>query len=150
MLIFVATVGLPGSGKSTWAREWVLEDPANRSRVNRDDLRTMLRGKLVWGDPDLERQVTLAQHATIRALLASGISVVSDDTNLKPPHLYQLLLIAQECGAEVSIHRMDTPVEECIRRDALRPPEQRVGAEVIRRMAAQRDSGTAQRCNLGS
>lgn len=140
MLAFVATVGLPGSGKSTWAEGWVAQDPANRARVNRDKLRETLRGSLVWGDPDLERQVTIAQHALIRALLGAGVSVVSDDTNLKPVHLYQLLLIAQECGAEVTIHRMDTPVEECVRRDALRPPEQRVGAEVIRRMAEQQGS----------
>lgn len=132
----VLTVGLPGSGKSTWAREWVAEDPARRARVNRDDLRTMLRGELVWGDRDLEEQVTAAQRATVRALLEAGISVVVDDTNLNRARRGALISIGKAAGADVVIHQMDTPVEECIRRDALRPPHQRVGEAVIRRLAA--------------
>lgn len=136
MTQLVLTVGLPGSGKSTWAKQWVAEDPARRARVNRDDLRTMLRGELIWGDRDLEEQVTAAQRAAVAALLAAGVSVVVDDTNLNPARRNILVSIGQAAGADVVIHRMDTPIEECIRRDALRPPHQRVGEAVIRRLAA--------------
>ena len=34
--------GIPASGKSTWARQWVSEDPEHRVRFNRDDIRNML------------------------------------------------------------------------------------------------------------
>ena len=34
--------GLPGSGKSTWAKAWVNEDPINRVRLNWDDMRNMM------------------------------------------------------------------------------------------------------------
>ena len=34
--------GIQGSGKSTWARKWVLEDPEHRVRSNNDDIRNML------------------------------------------------------------------------------------------------------------
>lgn len=34
--------GLQGSGKSTWAKQWVNEDPEHRVRFNRDDVRNML------------------------------------------------------------------------------------------------------------
>ena len=34
--------GIQGSGKSTWARKWVLEDPEHRVRFNNDDIRNML------------------------------------------------------------------------------------------------------------
>lgn len=40
--------GLPGSGKSTWAKEWVAGDPDNRVRINRDDIRYASFGKY-WG-----------------------------------------------------------------------------------------------------
>ena len=30
--------GIPASGKSTWARQWVSEDPEHRVRFNRDSL----------------------------------------------------------------------------------------------------------------
>ena len=136
MPTLIITVGLPGSGKSTWARQWVAENPHWRARVNRDDLRDMLHGGRK-GTAWQERQVTLAQHAAVRALLERGYEVVVDDTNLVASHRRELLAIARECGAKVVIRRFDDiPVETCIARDARRPRRTRVGAEVIRRMAA--------------
>lgn len=38
----VVTVGLPGSGKSTWALGWVAEDLAGRARVGTDQIADML------------------------------------------------------------------------------------------------------------
>ena len=38
----ILTRGIQGSGKSTWARQWVEEDPENRVRINNDDIRNML------------------------------------------------------------------------------------------------------------
>jgi predicted kinase len=38
----ILTRGVPASGKSTWAKAWVEEDPLNRVRVNRDNLRWTL------------------------------------------------------------------------------------------------------------
>src|SRR3990167_2822145 len=40
-LQLVCTRGLPASGKTTWAREGVANDPARRVRVSRDDFRAM-------------------------------------------------------------------------------------------------------------
>ena len=34
--------GIQGSGKTTWAKSWVLEDPKHRIRFNNDDIRNML------------------------------------------------------------------------------------------------------------
>ncbi len=89
MPTLIITIGLPGSGKSTWAKAWVGEDPARRARVNRDDLRAMLHGGRV-GTAWQERQVTLAQHAAVRALLLHGFEVMVDDTNLVAKHRQQL------------------------------------------------------------
>ena len=33
--------GIQGSGKTTWAKQWVLEDPEHRVRFNNDDIRNM-------------------------------------------------------------------------------------------------------------
>jgi predicted kinase len=38
----IICVGLPASGKSTFSKSWVLEDPKTRVRVCRDDIRRML------------------------------------------------------------------------------------------------------------
>lgn len=34
--------GIQGSGKTAWARQWVLEDPEHRVRFSNDDIRNML------------------------------------------------------------------------------------------------------------
>lgn len=34
--------GIQGSGKTTWAKQWTLEDPEHRVRFNNDDIRNML------------------------------------------------------------------------------------------------------------
>lgn len=132
----VLTRGLPGSGKSTWARAWVAEDPGKRTRINRDDLRSMLFGG--WtGLPDHEAAVTCVQRAAILHLVTIGWSVVVDDTNLNPDHLAALVAVGEAAGAEVEVHDMtDVPVKVCVERDAARLArgERGVGEAVIRRM----------------
>lgn len=80
----ILTRGIPASGKSTWAKAWVQEDPENRVRINRDDLRKMLFGatelKLGWAQ---EVQVTEAERAIAKTALSKGKDVVVDATNLR-------------------------------------------------------------------
>ncbi|MFN5657022.1 MAG: AAA family ATPase, partial [Pseudanabaena sp.] len=42
MLTVYFTIGLPASGKSTWAKEKVNKSPNIIKRVNKDELRAML------------------------------------------------------------------------------------------------------------
>ena len=107
--------GLPGSGKTTRARELVADDP-RCARVNRDDLRMMMFGAKVNLTPDQERAVTLAEHAMARALLSSW-NVVADDMNLRPRYVRDWLTIAAQRGADVVVVEMPTTLDECIDRD---------------------------------
>lgn len=124
------TRGLPGSGKTYWARTqtgW---------RVSRDSIRAMFNQGWVHGDRELELQCTQTQFAAIRALLAGGKDVIVDDTNLVEEHVTLLVGLAREFNADVEIVDFrDVPLELCIQRDAQR--DHPVGAEVIRRMASQ-------------
>lgn len=124
--------GLPGSGKTTRARELVADDP-RCARVNRDDLRMMMFGAKVNLTPAQERAVTLAEHAMARALLSSW-NVVADDMNLRPRYVRDWLTIAAQRGADVVVVEMPTTLDECIDRDAQRDAP--VSADVIRRIAA--------------
>src|SRR5690348_6177245 len=123
------TRGLPGSGKTTWAKQ-----QGGHLRINRDELRRMLHGgPLYTGWAEI--QVTLAQRAAIEALLRAGLNVICDDTNLRARVVRDLAELARSVGASVVVHDFtDVPVDECVARDALRADGERVGEEVIRDM----------------
>lgn len=135
------TRGLPGSGKTTRARNWVEEDPENRARVNRDDLRAMLHGGRLGAEWQ-EEQVTIAQRAQVAALLRAGVNVIADDTNLPNASVEAWRRLAADCGADLRILDLrDVPVEVCIANDAARGAAggRLVGERVIRKMAARRN-----------
>lgn len=127
------TRGLPGSGKTTFARQWVAHAPHSRARVNRDDLRMMMYGTPVGLTQEQEDQVTTASQTVVSNFLALGMDVIADDTNLDPLHLAQWHVVADQHYAGMEVHEIATPVEECVARDATR--ERVVGADVIRRLA---------------
>lgn len=133
--------GLPGSGKSTLAKALVAESNGTIIRVNRDDLRMMTFGKYVLDNPrEQEPLITKMQEAMVRAALRADVSVILDDTNGNARFRENWVRLAEQCKADVILHEMDTPIEECIRRDQERwerDGERLVGRAVIERMASQ-------------
>jgi predicted kinase len=125
----VFTRGLPGSGKTTYAKEWVKDaTPSDsRARVNRDDLRQMLHDG--WGKAT-EQQVIIARDALIAALLKRGVSVINDDTNLPQRTARDLRRLAERTGVEWEVVDFtNVPLDTCIKQDLYR--EGVVGKEVI-------------------
>ena len=121
--------GLPASGKTTWALEWLAESPTGRVRVNRDDIRFMLFGRYSGVD---EALVTSVQTSTIKASMTKKLDIVVDNTNLNINHREKLIDLATRNGYKVVIKDFDVSVEDCIWRDMFR--DKSVGEEVIRRM----------------
>ena len=133
----ILTRGLPGSGKSTWAKEWVAEKPLVRIRVNRDDIRAMLYGKLHDLDYKQEEAVSIVEKAAVRAALEDGKGVVVDAMHLRTKYIREWMKVAREVGAELDVWDFPTPVDECVARDNLRAArgERAVGEKVIRDLA---------------
>jgi predicted kinase len=117
----IITRGLPGSGKTTYAKRWVSEDATRRSRVNRDDLRELLHGGAHGYDRPLEQAVTWAHQGAVRTLLMSGRDVICDDMNLQNKQVKEWMKLAAEVGADFEVVDFTnvTPAE-CIRRDVQR------------------------------
>lgn len=121
--------GLPGSGKTTIAKEMYTE---NTVRVNKDEIRMMMGTE--WSKSN-ENIVLLARDSIIGGALEQGKNVVVDDTNFAPKHEERLRVLAEQFGADLVVHYVDTPVEECIKRDKLR--QNPVGEDVIMNMYRQ-------------
>lgn len=115
--------GMPASGKSTYSRQWVLEDPKKRVRVNRDDIRNML-GK--YWVPSREHLVTDIEKLSVVKALNEGYDVILDATNLterKFLHSYWLAFtkitdhpfyISNQLTVEFKDF-FDVTLEECIK-----------------------------------
>lgn len=122
--------GLPGSGKSTWAKAQVTGSPNSYKRINKDDLRSML--DCGHWSRDAEKFIVSVRDILITASLADGKHVLVDDTNFAPVHEARLRQLARENGAVFEIKDFDTPLDECIANDLKRLAS--VGEKVIRKM----------------
>lgn len=125
----IITRGLPASGKSTWAKQWVLKDPEHRVRINQDDIRLML-GK--YWVPSREKLVQEIQFNAIIEALNREFDVVIDNTNLNNKVLDQFnRLIRTFEDYEIEYKDFfDTPLSVCIERDKNR--DLQVTEKVIR------------------
>jgi predicted kinase len=131
--------GLPGSGKSTYAKSLLAETPNAYKRINRDELRAMFDNSH-WSKGN-EKYVKQVRDMLIIKALEEGKHVIVDDTNLataNETHIRQMIEAfnkAKNDTVQVELVEFDTPLEECIARDAKRPKP--VGAKRIREMHRQ-------------
>lgn len=102
-------VGLPGSGKTSFARARL----ARHVHVSKDLLRATPRRDA--------RQLEL-----IREALTAGGSVVVDNINASAADRAPLIAAARELGAPVVGYVMETEVKECLRRNRAREGKARV------------------------
>lgn len=128
----IITRGLPASGKSTFARAWVEEDPGNRVEINRDSTRKFLGIRHI-GTEDEEKTVTAVNDALLRISMEQGKDIIVSDTNLRVRYIKRLLKNVDDTY-DVELKDFIVDVDTCVKRDAMRPDSERVGEETIREM----------------
>jgi len=133
MTTLLLTRGIPGSGKSTFAREWVDEDPEGRVRLNRDDIRQMMYGKGHGLTHAQEKMVTRTQRSAATSHLRQGKSVIIDDTNLRLRFAREWASLAERANVDFEVRDFVIDVDVAIKQDAER--DQPVGEDVIRMFA---------------
>lgn len=136
--------GIQGSGKTMFAKQWVLEDPEHRVRFNNDDIRNML-GK--YWVPSREDLVKDLKNTFLWSSMSYGFDIIIDNMNLNPKELeyYNKILDNWNNPKEtvsravftvvrpkynLEIKNFFTPLQECIDRDSKRLNP--IGEKVIR------------------
>lgn len=126
--------GIPASGKSTWAKQFLAENPRFK-RINKDSFRRMLIGDN-W-DVKIEKVVHQLQEQAIETLLGRGFSVLLDNTHLKEKYFTEICDLAQRIGnVGVTEKWFDVPLDECLKRNSTRLGVERVPEDIVRKMYA--------------
>lgn len=124
--IFTMLVGIPGAGKSTWAKKNI---SANTYYFSSDEIRKELYGdENFQGDP--AEVFSLMQRRTVESL-KSGFNVIYDATNVSRKNrrgiLHSLPKNIKKCCVIIW-----APIEICIERDKVRA--RTVGEAIINKM----------------
>jgi predicted kinase len=127
--------GLPASGKTTEALDWVKVNPDRRTRINWDDLRIEMFGKDWTFNRKQEGEMKARSFQMFHDAMRLGLSVVIDNTNLTKNAREVWKQLAEPYGVTVTEREIDTDLWECISRDTDREGRARVGRAVIERMA---------------
>ena len=140
MCTLYVMVGIPGSGKSTWANNFI-KDRKNIVYISRDVIRF---GVLKSSDTYFahESDVFTKFVDAIVANLKYGSDVIADATHLSIASRRKLVNALTAHGLQSTDYRIifvfvDTLLAVCIQRDDARTNRQHVGASIIGRMHTQ-------------
>ena len=128
------TIGLPGSGKTTWAQSVLAAAPDSTILVSRDDFRQGFYGIQGIGTPEQENGVTKLQEMVVEYYLKQGKHVIVHDMNLRKKYRRRWAEIAVKLDAALAYQDFtQVPLFDCINRDYQRGREcgRKVGSAVI-------------------
>ena len=121
--------GIPGSGKTSYARDYIPDYPKRAIHLSSDSIRAELYGdESIQGNPG--EVFALMQKRAVEALNDS-YDVLYDATNITRKDRSSIIGVCPKF-ARIECHIIWAPIEECIKRDVDR--ERTVGKEVIDKM----------------
>ena len=124
----IITVGIPASGKTTWANQYV-QDHLGAVISCRDDIR--FAHDLPYGIPEVEKYITTIQRVQINKAILDGHDVIIADTNIVKRFRDEAIDLCKSLGAEVKVKVFHIKLSTALERDSKR--ENPVGFDVIER-----------------
>lgn len=125
----ILTQGVQGSGKTTWAKAWVAEDPEHRIRINNDDITSMWGQP--FGTPGLYERLKMFRQLMITRAIQDNLDIVVDNMNLSTSSLKEVQEIVKNFDYVIEYKDFTkVPLEVCIERDSKRPNP--IGEKIIR------------------
>ena len=115
----ILTQGIQGSGKTTWAKAWVAEDPEHRIRINNDDITSMWGQP--FGTPGLYERLRMFRQLMITKAIQDNLDIVVDNMNLSTSSLKEVQEIVKNFDYIIEYKDFTkVPLEVCIERDSKR------------------------------
>lgn len=132
MINILILKGIPGSGKSTWAKSFIAENPLNYLRINNDDLRASFNNSIF--SKDYEKIIESTRLFLIKEGIKHNKNIIIDNVNIGNNIFEQVVKIAKESNKDISIEEkcFYIDLEEAILRDSKREGKTKVGPDVIR------------------
>ena len=118
--------GIPASGKSTFAKQFVKENDG-WIRINKDDIRRMFGEYWL---PKRESLVEAAEYSIAKEAIFFGWNIIVDDTNLNPKYIKVWKELADKFEYEIEYKEFKVSLEQALEWDSKR--ENPVGETVIR------------------
>lgn len=133
------TVGISGSGKTTFAEQLLYDEPSDWVNINRDSTRWVLTGKKGWNGASAykfnkqdENLVTQLNNQSLYEAARNGMNILVSDTNLNPHHRETLIVLLAGLGYKVEIKEFPISFPEALKRDKERGIYA-VGEDVLKR-----------------
>lgn len=126
--IFIMIVGLPASGKSTYAKE--LSEKYNANIHSSDVIREELSGDV--NNQNINSKVFQTLHSRIKEDLRNGKNCIYDATNINYKRRMAFLQELNKIPCKKICILMATPYKECLKRNTER--DRKVPEEVIEKM----------------
>ncbi|MCP5514797.1 MAG: ATP-binding protein [Spirochaetales bacterium] len=138
----ILVCGLPGSGKSHFARKYFMK--SGSKRVSRKEIRQHLYEMMTFGEKWSEDKFdvvdeTLVKHIErklIEHLLQMGESIVLDNMSLSSSSREPYIAIAKRMKKNISAIFMATDTSTCLKRNREREPGDMVPEKIIANLAA--------------
>lgn len=126
----IVLVGVPASGKSTWALDYYSKHREDSVIVNRDSIRY---GRGEYWVPSQEKYIDDVEYSSVRSGLDLGYDVIVDATNLNPKVQDKWKTLANEYNAEIEFKEFYIPFEEAVKRDENPDRKHHVGKKEIKK-----------------
>lgn len=125
-------VGIPASGKSTWSKRYVVDNP-NWVRVSRDDFREMLKSSPMC-ENKIEEMISSLVNTTIEHSFSKKMNVIVDATNLNLKYI-NAFIDRFNAVANINFRIFDISLKKAIEYDSNRTRP--VGETIINRFYKQ-------------
>lgn len=132
-------IGVPGSGKSTWAEKIIRQTAGEVRYISTDAIREQRFGDVA--DMSHNAEVFMIMKNSLQAAIKSGLPVILDATFVTAAERSQYIKLAKSHGAEVTAYYSKVGLDEALQRNAKR--ERKVPPAVIRERFAELEEPTA-------